>query len=211
MNGDVLLVGVLLAAVLPVMFAEGSYSSRAGYTAEFWRLERDAKLDHIAGTIRAWWITGVSWVLYLVLLVAGSAGLAALLAEEGEPVLSWVSAAAFGFAAVGWLAGVSVQTATVAEAAKRRAESGQTPDWLAPAWMAAYITEGLWVLAGCVAYAGFGIAIIQTDLLSDWVGWAVLVISVVIPMLVLALRNGFPQLPVLAPIIVGIGLIVAAF
>jgi hypothetical protein len=102
------------------------------------------------------------------------------------------------------------QTASASQAAVQRAESGATPKWIHPFWEAAYLAEGAWVVGSNLAYAVIGLAIILSGLVGAWAGWAALVIGILIPVVFLATRFGFPQLGLIVPFVLGVAVIIEA-
>ena len=87
----------------------------------------------------------------------------------------------------------------------------ETPNWIHPFRDAGYLAEGAWILGTNIAYAVIGVAILQSGLVATWSGWAAIGLGVLIPVVVLVTRVGFPQLGLLVPFIVGISVIIESF
>lgn len=66
---------------------------------------------------------------------------------------------------------------------------------------------GVYQLLGLLATAGFGWALLQTSLLPSWVGWATLGWGVVWAGVFLKTTNGFPLLPMVMQLVIGIALL----
>lgn len=202
------LVGILLLSGLVLMAVESVGYVRGGYNSAFWRLPLDAKLDHVAKNRWEWWWISIWGLVGLFLLSGGMFGLGFLLGEAGEPVLGFVALGWYAVAALAWVGGLAAQAAAVSEAAKQRADTGATPSWIHPFWTGAFFAELTWIAGSNLAYALIGLAILQTDLVPSWAGWATLVGGIVIAAGVLIAREGFPQLGYLPPAVVGIALLI---
>lgn len=204
-----ILVGVLLVSGLGLSLV-GSFSVRAGYNSAFWRLPLDEKLDHISKQQGAWWWMSI-WELFgLFAMTAGIAGLTWLLIDGGEPVLASVAVGAYLVALTPWMFGLTFQAAGVARAARSRGETGVTPDWLQPFWDTAFLGELTWVIGSNIAHAVFGLALVQAALVATWVGWVAFGLAAAVAVVVAIVRDGFPQLGALVPLIIGIALLISA-
>lgn len=202
-----LLTGLLLSSGLALVAVEAVGYTRGGYNSAFWKLPFDDKLDHVSEHTWEWWWISLWELVGLALVTGGMFGLAALLAEAGEAVLANVALGIYVGALIAWVVGALFQAAAVSQASKQRAETHETPAWIQPFWTAAWVGEASWIIGGNAAYAVFGIALLQTDLLASWVGWAAVVGGVAIAVVVGATRNGFPQLALLVPALIGFALI----
>lgn len=205
------LVGVLLMAGIGVIAVEAVGYNRGGYNSEFWKLPLDDKLDRVAMHRWEWWWVSVWELLGLFLMTGGLAGLTYLLTAEGEPVLASVAYGGYLVALFAWVFGLIAQAAGGSQGAVQRAESGQTPAWIHPFWEGAYLAEAAWIIGSNLTYALMGVAIIQSGFVGAWAGWAALGLGVLIPVVVLATRVGFPQLGVIVPFIIGVAVIIEAF
>jgi hypothetical protein len=207
----VILVGILLVSALALQAVEGVGYRRGRFDSAFWRLGLDDKLDHVAAHRREWWWVSIWGLVGLFLMSGGVFGLTYLLADSGAGIAASVALGGYAVALFSWVFGQTVQAASVARAATQRGETGRTPDWLQPIWNAGYLAEGMWVIGANLAYALFGVAILQTDVVAGWAGWVALGGGIVIPTVVLVRRDGFPQLGILLPAVIGIAVLIAAF
>lgn len=205
------LVGILLLSGFALIAIESIGYAKGGYNSAFWRLSLDEKLDHVVEHRWEWWWISV-WPLVGLFTVAGGVfGFAALLAERGEPVLAYVALGGFAVAVLAWVFGVTVQAAAVSEASKQREESGATPAWLHPFWNAAFLAELVWIVGSNVVYSLLGLSILQTGVVADWAGWIALIGGVLTAVVVLIMREGFPQLGLLIPAMLGVALLLEVF
>lgn len=206
-SSDTIIVGILLVLIGPLLLVEYPAYSRGGYTSAFWSLPRDDKLDHI-GTEPAHWVRlGANWIPMLTLAVAGLAGFAYQLAAAGGGTLAWVGLGAYLFGAVAWLVGVLAQSVGIRIAAELRRDTGTNPDWVDVAWTTAWWSELTYVLVANLAFIAWGIAILDTGFPAEWVGWTAVLLGALAIAMVGLLREAFPQLGVLVPIVLGVALL----
>lgn len=205
-----ILTGVLLLSGLFLLAVEGVGYRRGGYGSAFWRLPLDAKLDHVAQNSWAWWWISIWSLVGLFTVTGGVFAIAHLLSDSGAPVLAYVALGAYVVSLVGWVWGLTMQAGVVSMAAQRRVESGSTPDWIHPLWRVGYVTEGVWVIGANLAYAVLGLAILGTDILPAWSGWVALAVGLLIPLGTVVTRDGFPQLAVVVPAVIGVALLLRA-
>lgn len=204
------LVGVLLLSGFALIAVESVGYVRGGYNSAFWRLPLDQKLDHVADHRWEWWWISL-WPLVGLFTVSGGVfGFAYLLADGGEPVLAHVALGGFVISVLSWVFGVSIQAAAVSEASKQRTEAGVTPEWIHPFWNAAFLLEVVWIVGSNIAYSLVGVAILQTGVVADWAGWVALIAGAVTAVVVLVVRDGFPQLGILVPAVIGVALLIEA-
>jgi len=203
-----LLIGILLMAVVGLIAVESIGFRRGGFGGEFWKKPLDDKLDQVVKHTGDWWLVSITELVGIFLMTGGLAGLTYLLATDGEGVLAFAAFGGYLVALIAWVFGLIAQTTTVSKAATTRAETGETPEWVHPFWAAGYLAEGVWVVGTNLAYAALGVAILQSGLLPAWAGWAALVLGLLIPVVVLATKAGFPHLGGLVPFIVGIAAII---
>jgi hypothetical protein len=208
-TADTLTTGLVLLLIAPLLFAEAPAYVRGGYTAEFWRSSPDEKLDHVAAHPRYWVQMGLAWLPVLVLAVAGMAAFTAQLAALGQATVAYASLGAYITGSAAWLFAVMLQTAAVRRAAEIRAATGTTPDWLQPVWDITGWAELAYIAAANVAFIGWGIAVLDTGHPASWAGWACLALAAVALLVVGFTREGFPQLGVLVPVVLGVALVLA--
>lgn len=203
-------VGILLLSGLALVAVESVGYVRGGYNSAFWRLPLDQKLDHVAGHRWEWWWISI-WPLVGLLTVSGGFfGFCEMLAERGEPTLAQVALGGYVVAVIAWVFGVTVQAAAVSEASKQRAESGLTPAWLHAFWSAAFLAELVWIVGSNIVYALVGGLILRTGVVAAWAGWVALIGGILTAAGVALRREGFPQLGILIPALIGVAVLVAA-
>lgn len=144
----------------------------------------------------------VGWVVQLL----GLALLTRLLARRGEEQLAVLAFTLIIFAAVIGFLYSTFRMSVELWAAQEAARTGGVPDFYEP--LRAWISDSFRVAyrAHFVAMAGFGLAILRTDLLSAGVGWAAIGWSAlwVVGALVGA---GAPGIPFIMPAVIGLALL----
>ena len=165
MDGSVFVGGALMAGL--VVFLVG---------AVFWRLDyqrpRHEALPLIHRDHRRWaWIH--TWMIAgLVITPAGLVGLTLALREHTATVLAGMATAVYGVGAVCWIVSLAFRLTVTPWAAEQAVTSGQVPDGFAAyeRWAGA-----LYVVHMLTAYVGsavLGIAVLASDALPTWLGWA---------------------------------------
>ena len=144
-------------------------------------------------------------------MTGGVASLSGLLAEAGETAIAFAGLGFYLVAMAGWMFGLVVSYAAMSEAAKRKQEMGETPSWVAPLGKAGYVAEATWVIGANVAYVLIGSATLASGLLPAWAGWTAIGTGVVLTLLVMATKFGFPQMSDLAPFVLGVAAILESF
>ena len=203
------LAGVVLLLLVPLLAADGLISARGQFMGAFWASERDSKLDHIAGHRRHWAAMGIVWVAMLAVATAGMSAFGVLLSRGGERVLASIAVGIFILGVVSMLATVFVLFGSVGVASQVRRDAGATPGWLEPMWVAANWAEVSYTILTGLAYVVFGIGMVISGFPAMWVAWASVAIGAVsvVGMVVVPARVGFPQLPLLVPVVLGFALI----
>lgn len=204
------LVGILLVSGLALVVVESVGNIRGGYGSKFWQLPLDEKLDHVAQNRWAWWWLSIWELVGLFTMTGGVVGFVQIVTEEGEGVLAHVALGGYLVALIAWLFGLTIQSAAVSRASAQRADTGETPAWLQPLWDAAYLSEGVWIVGSNLAYAVLGAAVVRSEVVGTWAGWAAIGLGILIPVVVLSIRDGFPQLGYLSPTLLGIAVLIAA-
>jgi hypothetical protein len=105
-----------------------------------------------------------------------------------------------------WFPILAVTTAGLA--AQHRAQTGATPDWAEAAWQVGYVLERVWIVLANLAAVGYGVAVLRTELLPGWLGWAAIVIGLGVSTVVLLTWDGFPELALPVYLTLGVALLV---
>ena len=203
------LAGFVLLLLVPLLVADGVVSARGQFMGAFWASGRDSKLEHIAGHRRHWATMGTVWIAMLAVATAGIGAFGVLLGRGGEGILAAVGLGLFFLGVVSMLAAASTLFGSVGVAAQARRDAEQTPAWLEPMWTAANWSEAVYIVVTGLAYVVFGIGMLRAGLPAAWAVWASVAIGAVsvVGMIASPARFGFPQLPLVVPIVLGFALI----
>ena len=164
-DGSVVVGGVLIAGL--VIFLVGAVA---------WRLDYQRPLHEALPVIhrdRKRWVWIHTWMIAaLVLTIAGLAGLTLALEEPTATVLAGVATAAYGVGGVSWIVCLAFRLTVVPWAAERAVASGQVPDGFAPYDRWAALLYLVHMLTAYLASALLGLAVLASDALPTWLGWA---------------------------------------
>lgn len=202
------LAGVVLLLLVPLLAADGVVSARGRFMGEFWASERDSKIEHIGGHRRQWAGMGIVWVAMLTVATAGIGAFGMLLGRRGEGILVSIALGLFIPGVFSMLAAVFVLFGAGGVGAQARRDAGVTPGWLEPMWIAANWAEVSYIVSSSLAYIVLGIGMVRAGFPATWIALASVAIGAVsvVGMIVVPARVGFPQLPLLVPVLLGFAL-----
>lgn len=205
------LVGFILLLLVPLLVADGVIEKRGRYNSAFWTSDLDGKLDHIPGYARHWVWVGIGMILQLAAATAGLSAFSVLLGQAGEGALAAIALGFFLLGAFGFVAAIFLQFGPAVLAARVRRDTGATPEWLEPMWTAARWAETAYIILASLAYVVWGLGMVSSGFPSAWAGWASIAIggSSAVGVMIAPARLGFPQLPLLVPIVGGVALVIS--
>ena len=165
MNGSSLVCSVLVAGL--GIFLVG---------AARWRLDYQRPLRESLPLLyrdrRRWTWIHVWMVAGVIATPAGLAGLVVILEEPRATVLAAMSAAVYLTGAVCWIASLAFRLTVVAWAAEQTVTVGEVPDGFAAYDRWAGALYCVHMLTAYTASAVLGIAVLVSDDLPTWLGWA---------------------------------------
>lgn len=204
------LAGFILLLVVPLLVADGVIEARGRYNGAFWGSALDRKLEHIPEYPRQWRWIGVGLILMLTAATAGLSAFSVLLGQKGEGALAAAALGSFLLGAFSFVAGIFLQFGPAEVAASSRRDTGTTPEWLAPMWTASTWAETAYIMLTGGAYVVWGSGMVTSGFPSVWAGWASIVIGglSIVGVVIAPARLGFPQLPLLVPIVLGVALVI---
>ena len=165
MEGSALVGGVLVAGL--VIFLVGAVG---------WRLEYQRPLEEALPLFhrdrRRWTWIHVWMVAAMPVTFAGLAGAAALLDEPTARILAAMATAVYVAGGLCWLASLAFRLTVVPWAAERTVAVGDVPDGFAAhdRWAAALYCVHM--VTAYAASAVLGAAVLASDSLPTWLGWA---------------------------------------
>ena len=154
------------------------------------------------------WAT-ISFIGAMLVTVVGLDLLAGLLRGAGDPGFSDAGLLVFAFGAVLWVICLAARLTVDPWAGQELAKKGAIPDAYMPLsrW-----NGSLFVIFSILAFSGvaaFGGAIIATDLLPQWLGWATVIYSLGGLALHAITRDSLPAMHHLMPLVIGIVLLLS--
>jgi len=208
---DARLIGFILLLLVPLLVADGLIEVRGRYNSAFWASDLDRKLEHIPEYSRHWKWIGFGLILMLAAATSGLSAFSVLLAQAGEGPIAAVALSSFLLGAFGFVAGIFLQFGPSEMAARVRRDTGTTPGWLEPMWTAATWAETTYIVLASFAHVVWGLAMVNSGFPSAWAGWASIAIGglSVVGVMIAPARLGFPQLPLLVPVVVGLALVIS--
>jgi hypothetical protein len=209
-TADARLAGIILLFLVLLLVTDGVISARGGYNGDFWAAERERKIEHIVEHLREWTWMGVAWVLMLAAMTTGLSAFTVLLGQAGEPLVAAIALGCFLLGAFSFLVATLVHVGPSGVAARIRGETGTTPGWLEPMWTVASWAETSYITLTSIAYVAWGVSVVTSGFPATWAGWASMAVGGLsaIGLVIAPSRIGFPQLPLLVPIVLGIALVI---
>jgi uncharacterized protein DUF4386 len=132
---------------------------------------------------------------------------AALLRDAGDSIISTLAAVLFliaiVLAVVSWVFHVSPTVLAAEEVAR----TSSVPAYYEILQVSADSSLGVYQLLGLLATAGFGWALLRTGMLPSWVGWVTLGWGALWAAVFVKTSNGFPLLPMVMQVVIGISLL----
>ena len=203
LTGILLIVsGILfgIGASLPVFGEKGNFN--------IYTLPVQAQLQAIAKNPSAWsWgniITGTAFVV----LLAGLSLLTTLLEGAKEPVFSRLGLIGVLLAAGLWVIFSAFRGVVGGWAAQEFAATGAVPTFYEPLAKFAFVLFFIYAAVGFLALASYGGSLLQVGLLPAWAGWATLVFSMAMLMVLLIMGDNLPLFHYVPPLLIGILLLV---
>ena len=168
MDSSVVTGGVLVAGL--VIFMVGAVAWRLDYQRP---LHESLPVIHRDRRRRAWIHT---WMIAaLVVTPAGLAGLTVALEEPTATVLAAMATAVYVSGGVCWIVSLAFRLSVVPWAAERTVTDGEVPDGFAAYDLWAGMLYVVHMLTAYVGSAVVGIAVLASNGLPTWLGWAGLV------------------------------------
>ena len=156
---------------------------------------------------RPWFWATISFIGAILVTLFGLCLLAGLLHDAGDPGFSDVGLLAFAVGAVLWVIHLAERLTVHPWAGNELASKGAIPDVFTAlsAW-----TWAMFVIFTILAFGGvmaFGGAILATNLLPHWLGWAAIIYSAMGLAILAITRDALPIMHHLMPLVFGIVLL----
>lgn len=199
------LTGVLLVLAL-VSFAVGAGLPTVGPKGnmDIFTLPVREYLSAVAGNAATWRMSNVFMGAASVLLVAGLTMLTASLEGVGEHVLSRLGLVGMLLAAILWLVFSAFRATVTISAAQEMATTGAVPPYYEPlaGWGSGLFL--IYAAVGFLALASYGGSVLQSTLLPSWAGWATIIFSIAMLVLLFVTGDTLPLFHYLPTLLLGI-------
>jgi hypothetical protein len=162
----------------------------------------------VAENAVAWRWANVLMGAAVVILAAGLSELATVLEASGERALSRLGLIGFLFAAVLWVIFSAWRATVTVLAAEETVASGSVPAYYEPLARWGFALFYAYAVVAFLALAAYGGSLIGAGLLPPWVGWATLVYSVALLVLLLATGDTLPAFHYPPGLLIGILLLI---
>lgn len=190
-----------IGAGLPFVGAKGD--------ATIYKLTAPGNLQAVAASLTLWRWASIFMGAAILVLLAGLSLLTSLLEKAGDRVFARLGLIGMLVAAVLWLifsAFRSVVTVRVAQEVTAAAGSaaGVAPGYYAPLAEWAFALFFLYAALGFLALAAYGVSLLQAGLLPAWTGWATLIFSLAMLMVLFIQGDNLPLFHYLPGLVIGI-------
>jgi hypothetical protein len=132
---------------------------------------------------------------------------AGLLRDSGDSMISTLASVLFLMAIVLAVVFWAFHMSPTVLAAEELARTSKMPMDYEILQVSAETSLGVYQLLGLLATAGFGWALLQTGVVPSWVGWVTLGWGVLWAAVFVKTANGFPLLPMVVQVVIGIALL----
>jgi hypothetical protein len=194
---------VLIIVVIPALALVGGF----GLPTNVWNMPLDQKLRTIADHPGGWRAINAWFLVALVLSSLGFASVATQLRGSGLSNLADLALVLYVIGAVLWIVELTSRMSAMVLAAEETANSGAVPVWAGPLASWGFGLFIVYAALSNVAVLGFGAALLRTDLVAAWAGCAAVAMSILVLALLVITRDNLPALNLIAPIVIGIALL----
>lgn len=197
LTGLVLIFAFVLAAigaVLPYLGGNGNTS--------IYELAAPDNLQAVAAELTLWRWTNVVWGVAALALLAGLSMLTMLL-EAKERVFSRLGLIGFLVAAVLWLIFSAFRGVLTVQVAQEMTTAGAAPAYYAPLAQWMFAVFFIYAALGFLALAAYGVSLLQARWLPGWVGWATLLFSIAMLIVLFVQGDNLPAFHYLPGLLIG--------
>lgn len=199
-------VTALLLILAFVSFATGGTLPVVGEkgNARIFTLPVREHLQAVANNAIVWRWANIFMGAAAVLLLAGLWMLTAMLIRANERVFSRLGLLAMLLATVLWVTFSAFRGIITARAAEEMTAAGAAPAYYESLARWAFRLFFIYAVLGFLALAAYGVSLLQAGLLPVWVGWATVVFSSALLILLFIMGDTLPGLQYLPGLLIGI-------
>lgn len=139
-----------------------------------------------------------------VVLLAGLSMLTTILEGANERAFSRLGLLGFLLAAVLWLIFSAYRATVTVRAAQEMTATGAIPTYYEPLAQWGFALFTIYAVVGFLALAAYGASLLQVGLLPAWTGWATLIYSIAMLILLLIMGDTLPAFHYLPALLIGI-------
>lgn len=165
-------------------------------------------LTTVAGNSDTWRWANILMGSAIVLLMLGLTTFTTSLEGSGERILSRIGMIGMLISAILWVIFSAFRATVTINAAQEMAATGSIPSYYEPTAQWGFGLFYAYAVIGFLALAAYAVSVLQTGLLSGWVGWVALVFSLAMLALHLITGDTLPAFHYLPPLLIGIMLMI---
>src|SRR5215472_12665601 len=181
----------VIGAAFPVFGEKGNFN--------IYTLPVQEHLQAIAKNTNAWRWGNLFMGSAIVALLAGLSMLTTLLEGANERAFSRLGLVGMLLAAGLWVIFSAFRTIVTVWAAQEMTATGAVPTFYEPLAKFAFALFFIYALVGFLALASYGASVLQVGLLPAWAGWATLLFSIAMLILLLIQGDTLPLFHYLPP------------
>jgi hypothetical protein len=185
-----------IGATIPIVGEKGN--------AEIFTLPLREHLVAVADNATAWRWANIFMGAAAVLLLAGLTMLTTILEGAGERVLSRLGLVGWLLAAVLWVIFSAFRAVVTVRASAEMAGTGTVPTYYEALAQWGFAIFYSYAVIGFLALAAYGGTLLQVSLLPAWAGWATLIFSFAMVVLLLVQGDTLPAFHYLPALLIGI-------
>jgi hypothetical protein len=189
-----------IGGTLPVVGEKGN--------ARIFTLPVREHLQAVANNAIVWRWANVFMGAAAVLLLAGLWLLTAMLVRAGERVFSRLGLVAMLVATVLWVVFSAFRAIITVRAAEEMTATGAAPASYESLAQWGFRLFFIYAVLGFLALTAYGVSLLQVGLLPGWVGWATIVFSVALLILMFIMGDTLPGFHYLPGLLIGILLLI---
>ncbi|HEY7092688.1 MAG TPA: hypothetical protein VH393_05885 [Ktedonobacterales bacterium] len=168
-----------------------------------------AQLQAITNNTTAWHLANVFMGIAIIFLLAGLWMLTAMLVQAGERIFSRLGLVTMLVAAGLWVVFSVYRGVVTVQAAQEMSATGAVPAYyesLAP-W--GFRLFYVYAVLAFLALAAYSVSLLQVSLFPAWVGWATLIYSLALLILLFIMGDTLPLFDYLPALLIGALLLIA--
>ncbi len=164
-------------------------------------------LQWVADNAATWRWANIFMGTVAVATLAALTVLSTILEGEGERTLSRLGLLGWLLAAVLWTVFSAFRAIISVRAAQQMVDTGTVPQYYEPLAEWGFALFYIYAVVGFLALVAYGGSLLQVGLLPAWVGWATIVFSVAMLVLLLIMGDTLPAFHYFPPLLIGISLL----